>query len=301
MVGALALVYTASLVFDPARVNRRNAAYSWLNERNIARVDAIELKSADGNLTLERKNGAWFALSDGKEYLAKTRRVEDFLKLLAKKDAYPVRGTEAASMERLGLSDDGADRVTARGGGSVFLDLLVGASDASGGVYLRAAGADEARSGSSAIAGYVAGEKTAWYDLRLFPAEWNLSPALVQRITVNPPADSGQDGAPAPLVLARADGAWTVNGAAADTSAVESYARALLDTEAADFAASGGVLNAGSIAVDFGDGTSRVISVGAKAEAGGREAAVSGSPYTYSLADWAANRLFKPESEFKKP
>jgi hypothetical protein len=325
IIAALAVAYAASLVFDPDRVSARDAAYAWLDAKSVPQVDGIELKSANGVVALVRKNAAWFVIFDGQDYPAKEQRVEDLLALLSKKDSYPVRGVEAASHERLGLLEDNAARITARGGVTTFLDLLVGSTDASGNdVYLRKAGKNEARSGALSISNYVSSAKTAWYNLRLFPETERLAVDGVQRVIVTlPPADDAEGGlpadsadaadalavpaAPVTLTFARADAGWTVNGQEADAPKVESYVRAILDAEGDDFVAgetaadsSAPSFNEGRIVLELGDGTSRVISVGAKLDSNKRNASVSGSPYVYSLADWVAQRLFRAEPEFKK-
>ncbi|MDR1074060.1 MAG: DUF4340 domain-containing protein [Treponema sp.] len=325
IIAVLAVVYAGSLVFDPDRVSARDATYAWLEAKSVPRVDGVELKSANGAVTLVQKNAAWFVSVDGQDYPAKERRIEDLLNLLSKKDSYPARGAEAASHERLGLLEDSAARITARGGGAILLDLLVGNTDASGNeAYLRKAGQNEARSGALSISNYVSSANIAWYNLRLFPETANLTVDGVQRMIVTlPPADDAEGeasgdwfveqadappaapAAPVTLMFARASGGWMVNGREADAPKVESYVRAVLDAEGDDFV-TGGIAAAGStpsfnegrIVLEFGDGTSRVISVGAKLESNKRDASVSGSPYVYSLAGWVVDRLFRAESEF---
>ncbi|MDR0374981.1 MAG: DUF4340 domain-containing protein [Treponema sp.] len=327
IIAGLAVVYAGSLVFDPDRVSARDAAYAWLEAKSVPLVDGIELKSANGVVTLAQKNAAWFVSVDGRDYPAKEQRVEDFLNLLSKKDSYPVRGVEAASHERLGLSEDSAARITARGGMTTLLDLLVGDTDASGAeAYLRKAGKNETRSGSLSISNYVSSAKTAWYNLRLFPETGSLTVDSVQRMIVTlPPADDAEsdspddsaDGiagtssavpsVPVTLTFSRANGGWTVNGQEADTPKVDAYVRAILDAEGDDFVTDAGdatadpmSFNEGRIVLELGDGTSRVIGVGAKLDSNKRNASVSGSPYAYSLADWVVERLFRAEPEFRK-
>lgn len=308
LVGALALAYTASLVFDPARAERRDAAYAWLDAGALPRVDAIEVKSIDGlTITLEKKDGSWRVPFEGQDYPAKAARIDDLLNFLSEKGDYPVRSVEAASMERLGLAEDGAERLTIKGGETILLDLLMGGSDSSGGVYLRKAGRDEARRGSSSLSSYISSPRSSWYDTSLFPEAEKPPLDTVQRVIIAPPADMSPDapidGANAALVtLARTEGGWTVNGAAADAPKAEAYIRGVLDTAADDFShesAAASSLNAGNVRIELGNGTSRMISVGPKTDADKRIATVSDSPYMYSLALWAADRLFKTEQDFK--
>jgi hypothetical protein len=313
IVAGLAIVYVGSLIFDPDLVNTRDAAYAWLDAKNIPYVDGIELRNVNGTVTLVRKNAAWFVSADGQDYPAKSQRVEDFLSLLSKKDAYPVRSTEVTSHERLGLLEDNAAHVTVRGGASPFLELLVGNTDASGGeAYLRKAGRNEVRSGTLSISNYISSAKTAWYNLRLFPETEKLTVDDVQRVMVTLPVDDS-DGtlpsvpsAPIMLTFARTNGGWTVNGHEADAPKIESYVRSILDSEGDDFVTGvtadeiASSLSDGRIVLEFGSGTSRVISMSAIGDTNHRNASVSGSPYVYSLAGWMIDRLFRPEDEFLK-
>ncbi|MDR2792740.1 MAG: DUF4340 domain-containing protein [Treponema sp.] len=318
IVAGLAIVYIGSLIFDPDRVNTRDAAYAWLDAKNIPHIDGIELKSVNGTVTLVQKNAAWFVSVDGQDYPAKSQRAEDFLTLLSKKGAYPIRGTEAASHERLGLLENNAARITVRGGaGAVpFLDLLVGNTDASGGeVYLRKAGKNEVRSGALSISNYVSSASTTWYNLRLFPETGGLTVDDVQRVIVTLPPDTVNDpdgtlpsapSAPVTLTFARTNGGWIINGQEADTPKVESYIRSILDSEGDDFITGVSAdettasLSDGRIVLEFGSGTSSVINVGATVDTNNRNASVSGSPYVYSLVGWVIDRLFRVEEEFLK-
>jgi hypothetical protein len=335
LVGFLALVYLATLFFDPERVSSRNAAFLWLDPKLQDQADGIELSKPgewDKPLVLVRRGGSWHALIDGAEFPAKNARVEDLFRVLAARDSYPVRGTDASSHERLGLSENSAARILVKGGaGLPLLDLLIGGNDAAGReVYMRKNGQNEFRSGEDKLSSYVNGAETSWYSLGLFSAQ--PSPpdaALVQRITVNPPPpDNPEDAALEPLVITRRGSGWSIAGMeddAVDSQRVDSYLRGILDAEAENFipglAAATVGFNDGRITLELGNGSTLGIALGTAPgivqgaapgiapgaaqgilpEDEGRKAATaSGSPYVYALADWTVSRLFQEKSYFAK-
>jgi hypothetical protein len=319
LTGFLALVYLATLFFDPERVSSRNAAFLWLEPKVQDQADGIELSRPgawDKPLVLVRRGSSWHALIDGAEFPAKNARVEDLFRALAARDAYPVRGSDASSHERLGLSENRAARILVKGGaGLPLLDLLIGSNDAAGReIYMRKNGQNEFRSGEDKLSSYVNGTETSWYSLGLFsgqPAPPDA--ALVQRIIVNPPPpENPEDAALEPLVITRKGSGWSIEGMEDDTvdgPQVDSYLRGILDAEAENFipglAAAAAGFNDGRITLELGDGSSLGIAVGAvqgtAPENEGRKAATaSGSPYVYALADWTVSRLFRERSYFTK-
>ncbi|MDR1956637.1 MAG: DUF4340 domain-containing protein [Treponema sp.] len=311
LVGVLALVYAGTWVFEPERVNARNAAFQWVEAKQLAEADRIELSGTGESLTLVRKEGnRWFVSRDDGDYPAKQERVADFLRILSNKGNYPVRSTEAASHERLGLTENAASRILIRGGAAVppLLDLLVGQRDPTGQeVYLRKQDQNEVRSGDTTLAGYVASSRTSWYNLRLFPEAEQPGLAAVQRLTVYaPPLPEEESSAPEPpFSLSRSGGGWIIEGAAVpelDTPRVEAYIRSILDAEGEDFlslAETSAVeaLTEGRLVLDLGNGLSHTIRVG-PLEANRRSAVVSDNPYGYALAEWTVNRIFKTASYF---
>jgi hypothetical protein len=179
---------------------------------------------------------------------------------------------------------------------------------------------NQVRSGTASISNYLSSGLTSWYNLRLLPA--NITPESVQRVIITPPADSAETAAaegdanpadngtadnvithaaaPAIVTLTRFGNGWTVNGADADTPAVESYIRAVLEAEGDDFAAYTGAVSVSRIVLELGDGSIRTIRLGPPNEENRRFAIVSGSSYVYSLAPWAADRLFREDSYFER-
>lgn len=319
LVGGLALVYAGTWIFEPEQVHSRNAAFQWLDPKRLNEIDRIELSGSGDPLTLVRKDTRWFVAREDGEYPAKQARIEEFLRILSTKGSYPIRGTESASHERLGLTEEKASRILIRGGVAAYpvLDLLVGSQDPTGReVYLRKQDQKEVRSGNNTLSGYLSGSRTAWYNLRLFPETENpgLGVDSVQRLTVYPPAEeaseSGEPQAPEPpFSLSRSEGGWIIEGAsvnALDNQRVESYIRAIVDAEGEDFIpAPEGIREdafvQGRIILELGNGLSRSIRLGPALESKQRSGVVSDTPFVYALAEWTVNRIFRKASYFEKP
>jgi hypothetical protein len=319
LVGALALVYALSVAFSYGRTAARGSSYSWIDKKALDKADRIEIKGAVGRVTLARVNGVWAAPKDSGDYPVKQERVADFLGLLSAKKSYPVRASSEASFAALGLDEESAYRVTVRGGAGAagaerppLLDLLIGSPDATGReVYMRKIGGREARSGDTALTSYVNSPETSWLNLRLF-GDTRLTAQSVQRLIVKAPPET----AAGEFTLARSGADWTLQsgGAASqgagalDAPKTESYIRAILEAEAenfntgdrADDAAFAAGLSAGSLTLELEDGARRVITVGPPGPGGRRDAAVSGSPLVYTLAEWTVNRVFRSPNEFVK-
>ena len=311
LVAFLAAVYLVTLFFDPERVSSRSAAFLWLDPKLQDQADGIELSKAgewDKPLRLVRRGSNWYALIGEAEFPAKNARVEDLFRSLAARDAYPVRGSDAASHERLGLAENRAGRILVTGGaGLPLLDLLVGSSDAAGReIYMRKNGQNEFRSGEDKLSAYINGAETSWHRLGLF-AESPPDAAQVQRIAVNPLPPEEEGGAPPdPLVITRSGSGWSIEGMddeTVDAQRVDSYLRGILDAEGDNFmpglsAATAGFSD-GAIVLELGNGSSLTIAVGILPE-NRKAATASGSPYVYALADWTVTRLFREKSYFVK-
>ncbi|WP_010256576.1 DUF4340 domain-containing protein [Treponema primitia] len=311
LVGLLALVYLLTLFFDPERVNTRNAAFLWLDAKLQDRVDGIEIAKAgewSNPVKLIRRGNDWYALIGEGEFPAKAARVEDLLRTLTLRGAYPVRGSAASSHERLGLTENNAARILLKGGaGLSLLDLLIGGRDAAGQeIYLRKNDQNEVRSGEDKFSAYVGSAETSWYNLRLFDPQLSTDTALVQRLTVLalPPEDGGERGEP--LVITRNGSGWSIEGLddeSIDSQRVDTYVRGILDAEGENFVpgltAASTSLSDGRIVLELGNGTSLTINVGTLPE-GKKGATASGSSYVYILADWTITRLFRDRSYFSK-
>jgi hypothetical protein len=312
LTGVLGLIYAVTLVFDPERVDFRDASYVWLDPKWVDQADRVEIYGrGNEGVTLVRNSGEWFASFEEKEYPAKQSRVEDLFRILSTKAAYPLRASSAASHKKLGLLEEDASRIVVRGGLDttyLLLDLLIGEGDASGkDVYLRRNTQDEVRSGENKLASYLTDARSSWYNLRLFPeSETALGADMVQRIILTPPVKPEDENPPSPgFTLSRNGANWVQEGGsgeALDASKVESYIRAVIEAEGEDFVStpnfSDPVFTEGQITLQIGDNTTRIIRIGPLLESGNRSAVSSGSDYVYSLAEWTMNRIFRDVSYF---
>jgi hypothetical protein len=303
---ALALVYVLSIVFEPERAGSRSAAYTWLDPKAADRVDRVVLSSGGETSELVRKNSEWFVAHNGREYPARRLRAEDFIGILTRRAPYPVRSTSPASHERLGLDEGAASRITVSGALAAppLLDLLVGQSDNTGReVYLRRQGQNEVRSGENKFAPYLSGSRVSWYNLRLIPEseDGKLDVDGVQRLLVYT-----QDRAE-PQVFSRRNREWTFSGisvAEPDMGKVDAYVRGVLNAEGDDFSEAvspeDSMFNDSRIVLELGNGGVKTIRLSPPDGNKRRFALVSGSDHVYSLAPWAAERLFKEAADFEK-
>jgi len=301
LIGALAVVYLASFIFDPELAGTRNAAYVWLDSKLAGRTARIVIGKEENNVEIVRKNNKWFVLRNDMEYPARQLRVEDFIGIFTSRKAWPVRSTSASSHERLGLGANAQARITLYGENSTLLDILLGGENATGReIYLRRYGQNEVRSGENLFASYLTGSASAWYNLKLIPESEDGKVAVdsVQRLTVYTPK--------AAQVFSRKNRTWTVSGmevANPDQAGIDGYVRAVLNLEGDDFSDSVLIndpkFNYGSLVLELGNGSVKTIRVTDADESGRRFAHVEGSDYVYSLAPWAAQRLFRNAQDFE--
>ena len=307
IIAALALIYILTIIFDPERRGARSAAYSWLDPAETGKISGITIAGEDEAINLARNGGKWFVSRDGKDYPAKTARVEDFIAALAKRAPYPLRSSNASSHERLSLTDDQAVRVTvAAGAGLPLLNLLIGQSDLTGqNVYLRKQGQNEVRSGEDIFSVYTRSGVTAWYNLRLFPESegGKFDASHVQRLTVYPPGDNGVE--THPQIFTRKGKEWTFNFELVhpDIKRVDNYVRDIINTSGDDFvtsvAPSDSMFNNSRIVLELGNGSVYTIRLGPPDENDKCYAAVSGSDWVYSIPGWVTQRLFPGAETFE--
>lgn len=308
LTAALALAYVVSLVFDPERSGRRSDAYVWLDPRLRDSVDRIDIReagdSAEG-LSLLRRNGAWMVIRDGGEYPARETRINDLLDELSRRDSYPRRSSSSQAHGRFGLEDAQAARITVRGGaGLPLLELLAGNSGAGGDMFLRKAGGDEVRSGKDRFSLYLDAQARSWFNLRLFPESENNSITVdsVQRLSVR----AGEGESSGLMVISRLQNNWRITSGDLslepgdiEKTRVDSYITGIINAAGDDFAA-GLPPEAASLSLELADGRVLNLRLGPAGDSGQRQAAVSGSPYVYVLASWAADRLFREPEYFRR-
>jgi hypothetical protein len=301
LIAVLALLYTASLVFDPEKTGSRSSSYAWLDSKASSRVTRISI-SGQSECELKKAGGLWYVSNEGKDYPARRLRVEDFIGILTTLAPYPVVSSQGSSHKRLGLDDDSATRVAVFADNASVLDFLIGGHDSSGrGVYLCKYGQNEVRSGDDKFSLYVTGPVTSWYNLKLFPEteDGGLEADGVKSLSVYTP-EGRQD-------FSRVNREWAISGIGVenpDQYAVDSYIRTILYAEGDVFASSVAVgdldFNNSRIVLELGKGGIKTVRLTEADDQDRRYAQVSGSDYIYSVAGWMSQRLFKTASDFEK-
>jgi hypothetical protein len=302
LIGALAIIYTASLVFTPESSGSRSSSLVWLDSKLSGRIARITINNQDAEVELVKKSGEWFVINNEIEYPARNLRVEDLISIFTKRSPWPVRSSSASSHERLGL-DSSASRITFYGENSTLLDLLIGNTDATGQeVYVRKYGQNEVRSGDNSVNSYIKGAANSWYNLRLIPEseDGSVDVASIQRLSIYT-AEGTQ-------IFSQRNRQWTVSGIDAtriDQGMVGAYMRAVINTEGDDFSdsitADDPMFDYVRMVLELGTGVIKTIRVSETDEESGRlYANVAGSDYVYSLAPWATQRLFRNVSDFEK-
>ncbi|GBU29199.1 hypothetical protein R84B8_02763 [Treponema sp. R8-4-B8] len=298
LIGVLLLTYIASVIFT-SDIGSKSSLYTWLDSKTAEKTIRIAIKDADNEFELKKKSGQWFVSHNGLEYPAKQLRVEDFLKILTTRSAWPIRSASASNLERFGL-EQSPSRVTIYGE-TVLLDLMVGYEDAyKSEIYLRKAGQNEVRAGDSAIKSYISSPINSWYNLRLIPETENGGVALsaVQRLSVYRPQET--------QVFSRKNRRWEISGITVtnpDQNAVDAYIRQLLSVEGDNFENSVNSANPmfdkTSIVLELGNGRIVTIRFSDADETGRRLAHVSGREYIYMIPKWQVEKLFKNAANFE--
>jgi hypothetical protein len=301
LVAVLALIYILSFVFDSE--SRGGIAFAWLDPSLFVMADGVEISGPESRTVLKRRNGAWFVSGDSGEFPARQERVDDLFDLLGRKANYPVRASSSEGIARLALTEESASRITVRGGaGLPLLDLLVGNADALGReVYLRRAPWNQIYSAEDNFSYFLFLKANSWYDLRLFPpaadSTGRLSPSelsvdSIQQIEVSFPDEA--------YILRRSGRGWIIPGKedALDANRVEAFLKRLLETEADSYAGSAPEAIEGRIAIQFGNGSTRLLEAGPLTEDNDRNARVSGSSYFYVLSERIFYNLFRASSYY---
>ena len=302
LIGFLALVYIISLAIGPEFTGSRSSSFVWLDARYTGRITGIAINSQGENIELLKRNNQWFVAHNEREYPARQLRVEDFIGIFTTRAFWPVRSSSAASHERLGVDEASASRVRFYGDNTTLLDVLLGGDDITGReIYIRKYGNNEVRSGYNLFSFYLSNAANGWFNLRLIPEseDGRLAVDNVQRLTVHDLNETS--------VFSRRNREWIITGLDVvnpDQSAIESYIRAVLNTEGDDFADEFTVdvtmLTHSYIVMEFGNGSTRTIWFSGPDETGRRLARVDGFDYIYSIAPWAVNRLFRNAQDFER-
>ena len=307
LIAGLALLYTGSLIFNSDFAAKRSF-FVWLDAKTAEQTTKIVIDSQTGGIELSKQNNLWFVSHDEKVFPARQIRIKDFLDSVTARASWPVRSSSASSHERFGLDNASASRGTLYADNAVILDLLLGNDDyLRNETYLRKYGQNEVRTGDGAIKSYVNSQAGSWYNLRLVSGAdgGQVDITNVQRITIN---QSGDESTPegSTQIFTRRNKSWVVTGfeiANPDIPAIESYIRAILNTEADSFSDAisweDPMLDHNRIMLELGYGRVITIRLSQSDENGRIFAHVSGSDYVYSIPSWSAQRLFMPAESFE--
>jgi hypothetical protein len=309
IISFLCLVFIFGLIFSPQRRSSHYALFNWLDPKAADVIEKITIDNADENITLIKKNNAWFAVNNEKLYPAKGLKAADLVNVLTRRASYPVRTNSASAFSRLGLDESDASRITVSGPyGQVILDLLAGYGDVTGqNIYLRKQGSSEVRSGEDKISAYLSGGISSWYNLRFVPEteDNKLEIDKVQRLSVFKSSDNPETAGV--QIFSRKAKQWTYNqldDASLDASIVDSYVRTVLYSEgdgfSEDIPANDPMFEKSYLRIELGTGLVKTIYISDADEDGSRYAVVSGTEHVYTIAGWMAERLFNTPDYFRK-
>lgn len=177
----------------------------------VTRVDVIELAEGD-TISLRRTDGTWTVGA----FAADTAKIRTLLESLPELHAGQLVARNPSNHERLGVAAGTGRRIevyTESGGPFAF---LLGNRDlAAGGYYVREPEGDEVFRLDGPAGGYLSRDRDGWRDRVIA----RVDTAAVRDLVIR---RGGEE-----TVLQLTDGAWTVDGAAADTAAVRSMLRLL--------------------------------------------------------------------------
>jgi hypothetical protein len=225
--------------------------------------------------------------------------VDDLFRILSTRGAFPRRGSSAANHAELGL--DGSTRLLVRGGaGLPLLDLLVGKDDPSGrGVFLRRNGENEFRSGDRLIGSYVNGDRTSWYDLKLFEEK---SLDQVQRVEVHFSGYTGsEDITYGDYIITRSGENWIMGNTPLNREKTETWIKGILEAQGEDALSADGEFDfnaAAVIRVELGDSSALELQVVQPGEDGRSAAMAKGKSFLFLLSRWTLSRLIRDREYF---
>jgi len=185
----------------------------------VTRVDVIQLSTGD-TISLRRTDGTWVVGA----FAADTAKIRTLLENLPELHADQLVARNPSNHERLGVAEGTGRRIevyTESGGPFAF---RLGNRDlAAGGYYVREPEGDEVFRLDGPTGGYLSRDRDGWRDRVIA----RVDTAAVRDLIIRRGGDE--------TVLRLADGAWTVDGAAADTAAVRSMLRLLANLSTSGF------------------------------------------------------------------
>ncbi|MDR2864764.1 MAG: DUF4340 domain-containing protein [Spirochaetaceae bacterium] len=314
LAGALVIIYALTFLLSNENRVSRSSRWSALDAKAADSADTIQITGTDA-ISLVKINAEWFVKYEENNFPARRSKIDDLLSALTRVAPYPVRSSSSSSYQKFGLDEESADRILVQEGQLTLLELYLGNADAAGKEIFLRSGGGEVRSGEDIFSGFLAGSRSAWYDTRLFPDhdKTGLTVDAVQRFRVIPPTGASDGDASAfpattPYSLVRSEESWKFDGSDEniDAPTVNAAIRFILDCGGddiiscfdpsdPDFSEKNNA--AARIILETGDGSNRVITLGEKVN-DKYSAAVTGSKYIYSLADWTLARLWRDKNDY---
>ncbi len=181
-------------------------------------VDTIVFARTDDTVRLAQSPGGGWTVNG---HLASASAVEGLFQAMAEPAAAGLVARSASSHERMGVDAASANRLRIVRGDRTEVDLLIGNQGRPfQSVYVRPEGDDRVYLLRGGIGPQLDRSVTDWRDKGIV----RLMPAVVARMEV----ERGGAG----YTLARGEAGWTLDGAAADTAAVEDLLREYRNVEA---------------------------------------------------------------------
>ena len=298
----LLVVWAAGLVFSPERVAARAESVRLIAGK-AADVAAITLQGGSGAtgsaVELARTGSTWSLLDGSSRLPVQGQRVSSFIDDLGSITRLRVVARSKDSWAGFQLDEAQAKRAVLKdASGKVLADLYVGGPGPTGSeVYLRRAGSDLSYSAESGIASYMGYGRTTWLDLRVLGG---LKESEVQSFSVKASiALDGKGKAPTILdyVLTRDAKGWKSGAAQIDPDSASSLLRSVVDLQGEDYVAAPppeafARIDA-RIALDLGNGQSKVIEVGATSGDNRFYARLSGGGFAFTLSSYSLRGALK--------
>jgi hypothetical protein len=261
-----------------------------LPKLTVADVNRIELQSDTDTVRLESGNGAWTVNG----YAADQGAVNDFVAALADSAASTeLIARSNTSHGRLGVDSTGTHIVFAKGD-KVLLSLIAGSKGRSyQTTYLRRDSEPEVYLSRGKLANFTNRPLDQWRNRQIASIKGD----DIGAIEIAHGAHS--------TTVARADSAWTVDGAPADSAAMQRLLSALGQIQAIGFATP-----AQLDSIDFtkpysrltvlGKGADTLLALEADSGSSGFWVRRAGSPDTYKVDFWRMNQLTPSDSALRK-
>jgi hypothetical protein len=306
VLGALAVLFLASVVFSPENTWRRAAAGRLIASSGLSDVASVEIKAPASDIVLAASGGAWTIKSGDAIYPAQSGRVESFVKALLGASELIQVSKSKDNWAGFEVTDEAAKRVTVKNvKGAVVGDFLVGKQEPTArGIYVRMAGKDPVFQTPNSFGSYLQNEAKYWEYLRLLPEGLKIENVQSFEVKANLSLDdtgSRKIGESYRLVRGKGE-AWSAEGRAdisIDASKATTAVRNVLDFEAADFSAekadqAGLTAPSATVYLAIGNGNSYQINVGSRIKDSGKfYLSVSGGKYVYLAESWMIENIVK--------